>query len=203
MPPPARPLHADELTSFHALRTDLYQAVFELLRMPPRDGTLAEVRRLLAGHAARRRDHLGLQELDEALAGAPLERAAREYASLFAGESPAVSMRCPNPGCRHRGEAFAAVEILQGEDRMSELRVLGLLARRTLDALDAGNLPEASILTDVQGRFLGHHAVPCLGQFVTSLRAGGDSLYSRVGVALGWLLEEDLRLLGYKEARAR
>jgi hypothetical protein len=76
------------------------------------------------------------------------------------------------------------------------------LADRTLEALSSGSLPEASILTDVQGRFLANHAGVCLGQLVLGLRKGGAPLYSRVGAALGWLIEEDLRLLGLPPGRA-
>ncbi|HEY3448355.1 MAG TPA: hypothetical protein VGK67_18505 [Myxococcales bacterium] len=198
---PARLIHPDELTVFHAARTDLYQILFELLRMPPREANLAELHRSLTLSAAQRLPHRAIPELQAALSADPA-KAATEFAALFSGEAPAVTMRCANPGCRHRNEAFAAVAVLRGEERVSELRVLGLLAQRTLDALVAGSLPEASILTDVQGRFLGNHAGSCLGHLVTGLRKGASPLYSRVGVALGWLLEEDLRLLGYQEAQS-
>jgi len=199
---PARLIHSDELAAFHAARTGLYQVLFELLRMPPREASLAQLRRSLAEGDARRQPHRAVAELVQALASAPAEQAGAEFAALFGGEAPAVCMRCANAGCRHREEAFAAVAVLGGEERVGELRVLGLLAQKTLDALVEGSLPEASILTDVQGRFLARHAGACLGQLVSGLRDGGSSLYSRVGVALGWLLEEDLRLLGCQEARS-
>ena len=194
---PARLLHPDELTAFHAARTDLYQAIFELLRMPPQAALLSELRQGLCESAARQEQHRAAAELEGALSAVEQSRASGDYAQLFCGDAPCVRMRCANPGCRHRTEAFAASSVLCAEERVGELRVLGLLAQKTVDALAAGCVPEASILTDVQGRFLGNHAGECLGQLVTGLRAGGSSLYSRVGVALGWLLEEDLKLLGY------
>ena len=196
----ARLLHPDELTAFHAVRSDLYLASFELLRMPPSDASLANVRCALSGDVPHRRGNGFIAELFEAMATSSPERAAFEYAQVFVAEPP-LQMRCGNAGCRWRGEAFAAVSVLAGEERVSELKVLGLLANRTLEALGSGCLPEASILTDVQGRFLGHHAASCLSQLVTSLRKGGPSLYSRVGAALGWLIEEDLRLLGQTSRR--
>ncbi|MGC4116510.1 MAG: hypothetical protein QM765_18415 [Myxococcales bacterium] len=199
---PARLIHTDELAVFHAARTDLYQLLFELLRMPPREASLAELGRTLAHSTAQRQPHQSLTELGHVLSAVDVGRAATDFNALFSGGLPAVSMRCANPGCRHRNEAFAAVEVLRGEERVGELRVLGLLAQRTLDALVAGSLPEASILTDVQGRFLARHAGACLGHLVSGLRNGSSPLYSRVGVALGWLLDEDLRLLGYQEARS-
>lgn len=199
---PSRLVHPDELTAFHAARTDLYQIFFELLRMPPRDASLSQLRQSLVHSAGRSPPHRSATELLAALSSSDGSRAGREFAALFSGDAPAVSMRCPNPGCRHRSEAFAAATVLGGEERVGELRVLGLLAQKTLDALVAGSLPEASILTDVQGRFLGNHAGPCLGRLVSGLRKGGSGLYSHVGVALEWLLEEDLRLLGYEEARS-
>lgn len=202
MPSSAKPLHADELSAFHAVRNDLYQASFELLRMPPRESSLRAVHKSLGLQAGAPQACQAVRDLEAGLASSDVAQASAAYARLFGGEAPKAAMRCTNPGCRHRTEAFAAVEILRGEDRGSELRVLSLLAGKTIDAFRSGSMPEASILTDVQARFLSHHAVGCLGQLAAGLRDGGDSLYSRVGVALGWLLEEDLRLLGSRP-RAR
>jgi len=145
---------------------------------------------------------VGIQEFEGALAATTVDAADDEYTHLFKSAHP-VDSRCHNPGCKVRGEAFAAVTVLINEELVSELKVLSLLAGRTTEALATGSLPEASILTDVQGRFLAHHAGRCLGSLATGLREAGTPLYSRVGTALGWLIDEDLKLLGYPGAPSR
>jgi hypothetical protein len=194
-------VHPDELSDFHAVRAELYLAAFELLRMPPSAAALRRVRDQISGPRPHLRQMRGLRELDEALASTSLKEAFEEYTLLFGKPSgPPVPMRCENPGCQVRGEAFAAVAVLPGEERVSELKVLALLAERTTEALGTSSLPEASILTDVQGRFLVHHAGGCLGALGSQLRQATSPLYSQVGGALAWLIEEDLRLLGCPDA---
>jgi hypothetical protein len=200
MRPSARAIHPDELSDFHAVRAELYLAAFELLRLPPSAAVLRRVREQICGARPHLREMRGLKDLDGALEQTSLKEAFEDYARLFGSQGPPVSARCENPGCQVRGEAFAAVAVLPAEERVSELKVLGLLAERTTEALGTSSLPEASILTDVQGRFLVHHAGHCLGAVGEGLRRAASPLYSRVGAALAWLIEEDLRLLGYPDA---
>jgi uncharacterized protein (DUF1501 family) len=189
---------ADDLSTFHAARFDLYSATFELLRRPPREKGFDELRRGLDG-GQRRGGHRALGELQQALAGASVGRAAQEYGELFLGPN-ALRMRCRRPGCEVRGEAFASAEVLATEERVAEINVLSLLAGRTTQALAARRIPEAAAFSDVQGRFLSHHAGTCLGDLAGELRESGLSFFARVGAALGWLIHDDLEFLGYPDA---
>lgn len=189
---------ADDLSAFHAARTDLYSATFELLRHPPSEGIFDRARRALDGGSQRQLAHRALGQLDEALSSASLGRVAEEFAELFEGPK-ALRARCERPTCRRRAEAFAAADALPTEERVSEIHVLSLLAGRTAEALGAGQIPEAAALSDVQGRFLTHHAGTCLGSLAGELQQSGMSFFGRVGTALGWLIHDDLKLLGYPE----
>jgi hypothetical protein len=189
---------SDDLSSFHAARTDLYSATFELLRRPPRAGIFDQVRRGLDG-ASRRSAHRVLGELNEALGSASLGRVAEEFGELFEGPQ-ALQARCKRPTCKVRGEAFSAAEALQTEERVSEIHVLSLLAGRTTQALSARQIPEAAAFSDVQGRFLTHHAGTCLGDLSGELQRSGLPFFGRVGTALGGLIHDDLKLLGYPDA---
>ncbi len=198
-PRPHRVLVAsDDLSSFHAARTDLYSATFELLRRPPREGTFDEVRRGLDS-GSRHGVHRALGELNEALGRTSLGGVTEEFGELFEGPQ-ALQARCKRPNCKVRGEAFAAAEALHTEERVSEIHVLSLLAGRTTRALGARQIPEAAALSDVQGRFLSHHAGTCLGDLSGELQQRGLPFFGRVGTALSLLIRDDLKLLGYPDA---
>lgn len=189
---------ADDLSTFHAARTDLYAATFELLRHPPADGLFDRARRSLDVGHQRQLAHRALAQLQEALGSASLARVSEEFSELFEGPK-ALRARCERPSCRMRGEAFAAADALPTEERVSEIHVLSLLAGRTTEALAAGQIPEAAALSDVQGRFLSHHAGACLGKLAGELQESGRPFFGRVGTALGWLIQDDLKLLGSPE----
>ncbi len=188
---------SDDLSAFHAARTDLYSAAFELLRHPPGQSVFDRARRALDG-GQHQRAHRALGELSDALGSASLPRVTDEFTELFEGPK-ALRARCDRPTCRMRGEAFAAADALPTEERVSELLVLSLLAGRTTEALSAGQIPEAAALSDLQGRFLTHHAGSCLGGLAGELQQRQTPFFSRVGTALGWLIHDDLKLLGYPE----
>lgn len=177
---PARSHGTDALSRFHSARAQAYQALHGLLRAPPSEATLEAARQ-------------GGGRIAEAVDGVAAAAAAEEWTLLGAS----LPGRCTEPDSRVRGDAFSAVGVAAAEDRASELLVLAHLARRTTEALAAGNLPEASILTDVQGRFIAGHAGGCLDELAARLCTAGLPVASRVGEALRELVEEDLRLLGY------
>jgi len=199
-PPSARPLCADVLFDFHAGRASLYEVAYELLRAPPRAAGLRRARERLAASRRSWCAPAPLLWLEEAGSAASSRRASDEHSRLFAATGPALPGRWPDPGAEIRVQAYAAAAVLPlEEERVSELKVLSELAGRTTEALAAASLPEASILVDVQSRVLVHHAGSCLGDWVTRLRQAGGPLYSQVGTALAWCIEEDLRLLGYPD----
>lgn len=189
---------SDELSAFHAARSGTYQAFFELLRMPPRQPALDAARRAVDGCRSAG-DHRALSRMQEALARVSQAEAADEFAHLFSGDG-AIGMRCKWPSCGVREAAFAAANALPIEEKVGEINVLALLSERTTQALVARHIPEAAAFSDVQGRFLALHAGVCQTELAEDLKKSQAPFYSQVGTALGWIIEDDLSLLGYPDA---
>ncbi len=170
----------------------VYEAAFELLRMPPVAGHLAAVRSAL--EAAAKADPAGLDELRGAVASA--SGAEAEYARLISGASARIPAACPWHNCGLRDAAFAAADTLVSNDRFSELRVLSVLARRAGDALDAGKTEEAASIGATRKQFLAAHGLACVGDLAKQLSEGGTPLYGAVGRALSRALKAELSAPG-------
>lgn len=190
--PNALPTRPEELSSLHQGRATLYQALFELLRMPPRAEMLSAVAAMLDSQAA------GLccvPELSAALRGADLETARAEFGQLFASAKPLVAMRCKRPNCGVRDSAFTAADTLSGSERVSELHVISVLAERAAQAFSAGKLPVAAAFSDAQAQLLSFHAGACLADLAEEIESGSAKLYATVGKVLRCLIAQDMKLL--------
>jgi len=180
---------AHDLAEYHAERERLYAAAVLLLDAAPDPRVLTAVRHLL------RRDAAVVDPLKVALSDSRGARAGDAYARLFEGAHPAIKLRCHTARWATHDEAFTAAGVPLSPDVRAELRALAVLADRTAHALDDGDMSAAAALSDVQARFLRHHAGACVSELAMDLIQSGEPFYLALGGTLAEQIAEDLRLL--------
>ena len=90
---------------------------------------------------------------------------------------------------------FATVGLDGVTSPADEARALGLLAQEAATALTSGNLPKAAEIDEMQVRLLEGDAASCLRNTCTQLEGSDDPFLRQLGMALTWLIDNDLSLL--------
>jgi hypothetical protein len=193
-----RLISAHDLAVFHAERARLYGATADVIRATPTPSMFDQVRAYLEG-VVDGRSHRAIRELQGAFTDASVDEAAGELAALRRGGQ---SFDCPDAGSSARNLACAAAEIRAAPDYATELSALSILAERTSRTLSAGALSAAAAAQEAQMNFLRDHADSCLCALAHALERTPYRVYSRVGRALGFALEDDRLLLGPPNAGA-
>ena len=178
---------AQDLANYHARRERFYATAAMLLTMAPDRLLLASARCFARGGRA-------ATELAAALNDERRHGAEAEHELLFSGDAPVIDRRCHDPAAASRIEVSEQGMLELAPDIAAELRALAILADRTADAIEAGEMTEAATLCELQARFL-RHAGPCAGRLAADLAAAGAPFYAALGRSLHEQLDEDMRLL--------
>jgi hypothetical protein len=174
---------ARDLATYHAHRERFYGMSATMLAVAPDHAALTALRRRI--------DRTGAAEAELMAA-----RSARsEFDRLFAGPSPSIDIRCPEPSDPTRIAALLQTGLGVSQDIPGELRVLAILADRTATAIESGDIADAATVSDIQIRFLRQHAAACIQSLAQQLITADLPFYASLGRALVTQLDEDMRLL--------
>jgi hypothetical protein len=173
------------LAAYHAHRERFYGMAAMLLAAAPDRAALSVL--------GRRTERSAVESALLTARGA----AQSEFDRLFVGHPPRVELRCANPADGPRLDALERTGLPASVDIPAELRALAILADRTANAIECGDIAEAAAVSDLQARFLRQHAGACIRGLAAQLIEADQPFYAALGRALVTQIDEDVRLLAH------
>jgi hypothetical protein len=202
----ARPMatrsRAPELSEFHTERMRVYAAASMLLSHPPAPRTLAELRVTFDATLRLAPESRAHRELCAALCAPVSGAASEEFSRLFQAPQAAETLACSAPLSAERHAVYAAALEPSDGSRSSELRAIAVLADRTAWAVARGEFAEAGSLCDVQARWLHREGHACLEWLQSALDRSDTPFYRRVGLAVRFQIEDDMKHLSLPKGGA-